>query len=429
MTTQTPAGWYPDPYGSPQLRWWDGGQWTDATHPLEQPAPPEQGSGPQFPPGPSWTDHPANPTLTYGEPLQGQGQYGQPDHTEPSGPQFTPPPGGSPYGGAPLTSPAPDGSPYGGAQSGPQFGPQSGPQSGPQFGPQSGPQQGVPQFAPPPQSGPQYTAPQYGAPPQYTVPGAAQQPPGYGPPRRESNPLPWVFGGLAALVVVGLIVVGAIFFVNRGSGRPTADDTYVPQPPTTGQTQEPPPSTSVPQQLPQPQDGRITDPVAGLSYAPPSGWQVPDIADVNGTDPQAQAWSSAVQQTAQAKYNGKSDWIGNVYTGVLNDLFPYGSSQDLQNLTGTVFIDFQKYYDIQHTQKIVQSKAIKIGDKDAWVLQFKLDFSAESKKKGYKWNTENGAIVLMDRGEGERPAIFYMSVPDNLGTNVVEQVLASLKPA
>ncbi|MFD0891413.1 DUF2510 domain-containing protein, partial [Streptosporangium algeriense] len=50
MTTQTPAGWYPDPYGSPLLRWWDGNQWTDATHPRDtspqgQAAPPAQPTG------------------------------------------------------------------------------------------------------------------------------------------------------------------------------------------------------------------------------------------------------------------------------------------------------------------------------------------------------------------------------------------------
>ncbi|MER0245392.1 phospholipid scramblase-related protein [Streptomyces sp. HSW2009] len=36
MTTQspTPAGWYADPQGTPhQLRWWDGNQWTQHTHP------------------------------------------------------------------------------------------------------------------------------------------------------------------------------------------------------------------------------------------------------------------------------------------------------------------------------------------------------------------------------------------------------------
>ena len=29
-----PAGWYPDPAGTPQQRWWDGHQWTDTLQPL-----------------------------------------------------------------------------------------------------------------------------------------------------------------------------------------------------------------------------------------------------------------------------------------------------------------------------------------------------------------------------------------------------------
>jgi len=31
-TPTTPAGWYPDPAGTPRSRWWDGAQWTENYH-------------------------------------------------------------------------------------------------------------------------------------------------------------------------------------------------------------------------------------------------------------------------------------------------------------------------------------------------------------------------------------------------------------
>lgn len=38
MTTTAPAGWHPDPQDVTQLRYWDGGQWTEHRAPAEQPA-------------------------------------------------------------------------------------------------------------------------------------------------------------------------------------------------------------------------------------------------------------------------------------------------------------------------------------------------------------------------------------------------------
>jgi Protein of unknown function (DUF2510) len=40
MTTATPAGWFPDPSGSGQLRYWDGAQWTAHLHPVSDRPPP-----------------------------------------------------------------------------------------------------------------------------------------------------------------------------------------------------------------------------------------------------------------------------------------------------------------------------------------------------------------------------------------------------
>ncbi|MEU6725708.1 DUF2510 domain-containing protein [Nonomuraea wenchangensis] len=373
MTTQTPAGWYPDPYGEPKLRWWDGSQWTDATHvqeqgpaPQSQPQPQQQqpASGPQQQARPDWSATPANPTSQYGGPTYGQSAYGQPAPTQPHWS-----PGGPPQGAG-------------------------------------GPPQG---------------------------------PGGYGPPPRQGNPMPWVFGGLAALVVVALLVAGGIFLVNRGesSALPTPGDTYVPPERPTQEPSEPPaeppsgqPSPGQNSPPPQPADGRIADTRTGISYEVPEGWSVPPQLNPDNPPPTRQLWSSSVEKTSHENYDGKGGtWVGNVSTGVLNELYPYTGASGLRATAQAVFMDFAQFYSVAHETKIAADKAIKIGDREGWLLQFELDFTKAAKENGYKWKKETGAIVLMDRGANEQPALLYVSVPDNLGTGVVDKVVGSLKPA
>ncbi|MFE9252607.1 phospholipid scramblase-related protein [Streptomyces sp. NPDC007088] len=76
MTTRsnTPAGWYADPKGTPQqLRWWDGTDWTDHTTSAQQPAPRQPrvpSSAPAPDPTPGGPAAPAGNAPRYGVPEQ-----------------------------------------------------------------------------------------------------------------------------------------------------------------------------------------------------------------------------------------------------------------------------------------------------------------------------------------------------------------------
>ncbi|MFC9881287.1 phospholipid scramblase-related protein [Streptomyces libani] len=105
-----PAGWYADPQGTPhQLRWWDGSQWTEHTHPGQQAAAPAQGGAPQ--PGPQPGPQQAPQQQAAQQPPQQQ----MPQQFAPQQPpqQFTPQQPAQTPGQAPYPGPQQGGAPHG----------------------------------------------------------------------------------------------------------------------------------------------------------------------------------------------------------------------------------------------------------------------------------------------------------------------------
>ncbi|MGW2388384.1 phospholipid scramblase-related protein [Streptomyces lydicamycinicus] len=105
-----PAGWYADPQGTPhQLRWWDGSQWTEHTHPGQQAAAPAQSQAPQ--PGPQQAQQAPAQQATQQAPQQQMPQ------------QFAPQQPAQAPGQAPYPGPQQGGAPHGQGYGHPQHAP------------------------------------------------------------------------------------------------------------------------------------------------------------------------------------------------------------------------------------------------------------------------------------------------------------------
>jgi hypothetical protein len=172
----------------------------------------------------------------------------------------------------------------------------------------------------------------------------------------------------------------------------------------------------------------IADTSSGLSYRLlSSGWQRGCPSDLNTP---TFSWSAGERVVAgQVTIGGSTfNWHGLACSGLLQQQFPYSGPADLEptamSLVGA--FDPAYYSGLQHDRTIESSSAMQVSGHQAWAVRFLMTYP-DAAGQGLAWTSEAGAVVVVDRGPGQGPAIFYVSVPSNLGTSHVSTLIGSLR--
>jgi hypothetical protein len=142
------------------------------------------------------------------------------------------------------------------------------------------------------------------------------------------------------------------------------------------------------------------------------------------------SWSAGENAVAGQVSIGGSiiDWHGIACSGQLQQQFAYSGPADLEpaamSLVGA--LDPAYYSGVQHYRTLEFSSAIQVSGHQAWVVKFGMNYP-DGASQGLTWSSELGAVVVIDRGASQAPAVFYVSVPANLGTQNVTTLIDSLR--
>jgi hypothetical protein len=226
---------------------------------------------------------------------------------------------------------------------------------------------------------------------------------------------------LLTIVTTGVLLLIA-GFVREISKQPTAARPAA-LTGTAHNTRHAKPSPSASAQVPE-----VTDASSGLSYRLlTSPWQrgCPGILDASMF-----SWTAGEHAVAGRVNIGGTvfDWHGNACSGRLQRQFGYSGPADLEAVTVSVAntVDPLYYSGLQHQRAIVSSTAMLVSGRLAWAVTFLMTYP-DAASEGLAWTSEAGAVVVVDRGAGRAPAVFYASVPSNLGASDVSTLLNSLR--
>ena len=421
-----PSGWYPDPYRVPGLlRWWDGSTWTQHTHT-------GGGTGELGSAEPSATVQQAAVQQAAVQPTTVQQAAVQPT-TAPSGVQATTVQPGVQATTVPPTTVQPAVQPTTVPPTTVQPGvPQATVQPA-TVQPGAQPttvQPGVVGLAGGPAGQPDANGTQvlflgddaWGTP---STPGPAAQGSRDGYYRAQRRRRMWLASGLAAGTVAVLAVIALV--VNNLARSPTAP---VAARSPTAQASTSPSTTPSPSPTPSvtPSSSVLADGQSGLSYTQLAApWQ-PDCP--SGLNNQAFTWTAGESVVAGQVNGGQTTWYGAACSGPLPQQYGYNGVADLENTATNLANTFNgAYYGaLQHNFQPVVSQPVQVSGHAGWEIKFDVTYT-NAQAQGATWNDEQGAVVVADLGQGLAPAVFYVSIPGNLGENNVDSLVSSLQVA
>ena len=188
-------------------------------------------------------------------------------------------------------------------------------------------------------------------------------------------------------------------------------------------------SPALRQKAPPTSRGReITDAYTGLSYQLLSSpWRrgCPGILDTPTF-----SWTAGEHAVAGRVNLGGTvfDWHGNACSGRLGQHFAYSGPNDLELVTVSVadVVGAAYYSGLAHDSTIYSSSSTLVSGHQAWLVTFLVTYP-DAASEGLAWTSEAGAVVVVDRGAGPAPAVFYASVPSNLGIGDVATLVSSLR--
>ncbi|MGD0557028.1 MAG: DUF2510 domain-containing protein [Streptosporangiaceae bacterium] len=226
----------------------------------------------------------------------------------------------------------------------------------------------------------------------------------------------WLMAALAAGTAVVLVVlVLALMQFGKQPSKPVALSTKSPVAHHTTAPASPTPAT------------QLTDTSSGLAYTQfGSPWQA---ACPSGLDQQGFGWSAGESAVAgEVTINGQqTPWYGNACSGPLPAQYGYSSVADLSSVTSTLASTFENtfYNGLNHTVSQLADTPTSVSGHAAWEIKYLVTYT-DASGQGLTWTSEEGAVVVADRGTGVEPAVFYVSMPSNLNENNVDSLVTSL---